>query len=123
MSVESGDRPSKRQPSTGRGFRGEGCTCWDSVSRQVSCALAQITSSTVPLRSLQPACTDSHNPGTKLMTLQHAGLAAPALAYAITTATPQATDSPLLLTNCGKTITLDEAPASAVTTGESGQEK
>src|SRR3546814_6625057 len=84
--------------------------------------LAQITSSTVPLRSLQPACPDSHNPETKLMTLQHAGLAALALAFAIPTAQAQATDYPLSLTNCGQTITFDAAPDSAVTMGQSGTE-
>src|SRR3546814_5519684 len=81
--------------------------------------LAQITSSTVPLRSLQPACPDSHNPETKLMTLQHAGLAALALAFAIPTAQAQATDYPLSLTNCGQTITFDAAPDRAVTMGQS----
>src|SRR3546814_16283098 len=74
--------------------------------------------STVPLRSLQPACPDSHNPETKLMTLQHAGLAALALAFAIPTAQAQATDYPLSLTNCGQTITFDAAPDSAVTRSE-----
>src|SRR3546814_12253637 len=56
------------------------------------------------------------------MTLQHAGLAALALAFAIPTAQAQATDYPLSLTNCGQTITFDAAPDSAVTMGQSGTE-
>src|SRR3546814_17585584 len=84
--------------------------------------LAQITSSTVPLRSLQPACPDSHNPETKLMTLQHACLAALALAFAIPTAQAQAPHYPLSLTNCWPTITFDAAPDSAVTMRKSGHD-
>src|SRR3546814_16084326 len=64
-SRESGDLPSKRRSSTGRGCPGEGCTWRGIISRLQSRASARPAISIVQLRSQQPACPDFCKPEKK----------------------------------------------------------